>query len=337
MNDSGLKRLLEDYRGQRGWILPLSDERGRTFANNGDLLMHRVWDDLCRDLDITLTDDPDGVDFIAVPPNGALLDRFRAPEIVRSRLRPHRDRPLVIFPSSAQFLQEDPSAMFEHRSAPTLWILREPYSYAHLEQSWGRQLAAAGVVLALDHDVVISGSRHVPKYFTPTNAGPRRDHPSALLVSRLGVEARDIRNDTGPLNNHEQRAGSAIKRAAVEIARALPPAALRPARRMSTRRRIQNANRDLLLAVPRETQERFDDGAYQAATDISDTSLVSFEEYCARIAAADLVLTNRLHVAIPAALMGTETILVDSGYHKLRGIYEHSLEDLESITLVNRS
>ena len=39
-----------------------------TFANNGDTLMHRVWHDLCRDLDITLTDDSDGVDFIAVPP-----------------------------------------------------------------------------------------------------------------------------------------------------------------------------------------------------------------------------------------------------------------------------
>lgn len=337
MTVSELESLLSHFTNQRAWLLPLSDERGKTFANNGDLLMHRVFFDICHELNITLTDSADDVDFVAVPPNGALLDRFRAPEIVRSRLAPHRDKPVVIFPSSAQFLQSDPSAIFADRSAPTLWILREPYSNDHLAQEWGGGLARAGVTLALDHDVVISGAKHVPKYFQTARDKRTGRRPTALLVSRLGVESKDIRNTREDVDSYERRAGSSLKQAAVAISRATPPALLRPVRKFSTMRRIREANSELLAAVPLDVQQRFDTAARHDGTDLSDTSLASFNEYRERIAAAKLVLTNRLHVAIPAALLGKETFLVDSGYHKLRGIYEHSLQDLDNITFVTRT
>lgn len=335
MTGNGLESLLGPFKGQRAWLLPLSDERGHTFANNGDLLMHRIFYDICQEFGIELTDDPVGVDFVAIPPNGALLDRFRAPDIVKSRLRPFRDKPLVIFPSSAQFLQHDPSKMLEHRSAPTLWILREPYSHNHLERDWGTPLARAGVTLALDHDVVISGAKHLSKHFR--HDASRHRHCTALLVGRLGVEAKDIRNNPSNVDSHEQRAGSLIKRAAVEVARSLPASALRPARRAWTLPRIYAANLETLSAAPSAVQDRFNRAARFTGTDLSDTSLASFGEYRRRITMAELVVTNRLHVAIPAALLGKETYLIDSGYHKLRGIYEHSLRDNDSITFVTRS
>lgn len=335
MTQRGLDDLLEPFKGKRAWLLPLSDERGHTFANNGDLLMHRVFFDICQGFDITFTESAAEADFIAIPPNGALLDRFRAPQIVRDRLRPHGDKPVVIFPSSAQFMQVDPSMMFENRTGPTLWILREPYSHDHLAKDWGDGLAKAGVVLALDHDVVVSGARFVTEHFPHRALG--RLHNRSLLVARLGVESRDIRNDSPSIDTYEARAGSSVKRTLVAVSRSLPSPAVRPARRASTFRRIQAANAEVLSAVPRPVQERFDRRARLTATDISDVSLVSFDGYRDRVVAADLVVTNRLHVAIPAALLGKETHLVDSGYHKLRGIYEHSLRHLDNITFVTRS
>lgn len=335
MINSSLADLVSHIRNRRGWLLPLSDERGNTFANNGDLLMHHVFHDICTDLGISLSDEPNGAEFVAVPPNGALLDRFQAPDIVRQRLRPHADKPLVIFPSSAQFITRDPSEMFEGRSAPTLWILREPYSFRHLDERWGSELEAAGVTLALDHDVVISGARHVPGYFPMLKSTKREHH--ALLVARLGVEAKDIRNDEGPKDTHGDRAGSAVKQGLVALSRSLPASIIRPARRLSTRSRIRVASANLLATVPPAVQQQFDRASINAATDISDPSLTGFDEYCARIGRAETVLTNRLHVAIPAALLGKDTYLVDSGYHKLRGIYEHSLQHLDNITFVARS
>lgn len=306
-------------------------------ANNGDMLMHQVLHDTCSDLGISLTSRSQEADFVAIPPNGALLDRFRAPELIRQRLQPFRDRPVVVFPSSAQFLHSDPSNIFENRSAPTIWILREPYSFEHLTTDWGERLTQAGVELTLDHDVVISGAHHVPKYFESEDSRPG-GHESALLVSRLGVEAQDIRNhDKSGIESYETRAGTQLRRLIVSTARSLPPTVFRPIRKITTRSRIQSANDALLAAVPRHIQGRFDARARKSGTDISDTTLASFDEFCARIASAESVLTNRLHVAIPASLLGKETVLVDSGYHKLRGIYEHSLQDLDNLTFISRS
>jgi exopolysaccharide biosynthesis predicted pyruvyltransferase EpsI len=62
----------------------------------------------------------------------------------------------------------------------------------------------------------------------------------------------------------------------------------------------------------------------------------SFDEYCALVRGASVVVTDRLHVAIPAALLGTPVELMDSGYHKLRGVYERSLADLPHVHLVDR-
>lgn len=335
MTASRLGDLLAPFRGKRAWLLPLSDEQGHTFANNGDLLMHAAFFELARQHGVQFVESSHDADIIAIPPNGALLDRFRAPSIVRDRLKPHGDKPVVVFPSSAQFLNSDPSELFRNRSAPTLWILREPYSYHHLSDQWGDTLREAGVALALDHDVVISGAEYVPKYF-PSDKLSHLYGPS-LLVARLGVESKDIRNSTQIVESYEDRAGSPLKRSAVAASRSLPAPLVRPLRRISTFRRINDANSELLSALPRSIQSRFDRKTQVSATDISDTSLASFSEYRRRIAAAQLVVTNRLHVAIPAALLGKETYLIDSGYHKLRGIYEHSLKGMDNITFVTRS
>ncbi|WP_157075652.1 polysaccharide pyruvyl transferase family protein [Janibacter anophelis] len=316
--------------------MPLSDERGRPMANNGDILMRSVLHDICRQQNVQLTGNPEhDFDFVAIPPNGALLDRFKAPDLITKELKRYTRKPLLIFPSSAQFLKQNPARMFDNRQAPTLWILREPYSMEHLERDWGNALRDVGVTLALDHDVVISGAEHVPRYIPNAQAGGIRGR--SLLVGRLGVEARDIRNEMTTVDSYENRAGSNFKRMIVTGARSLPPRALRPLRRISTFQRVNRANRELLDAAPSDIRSKFTHLDRIWGTDLSDTSLVNFEQFCRRIGDANLVLTNRLHVAIPSALLGKETVLVDSGYHKLKGIFEHSLSDLDNVRFIARS
>ena len=63
---------------------------------------------------------------------------------------------------------------------------------------------------------------------------------------------------------------------------------------------------------------------------------MSFEQYASAIKEANLVVTNRLHVALPSASIGNTTILIDSGYHKLRGVYERSLSKVPNIFFLER-
>lgn len=48
---------------------------------------------------------------------------------------------------------------------------------------------------------------------------------------------------------------------------------------------------------------------------------------------ADIIVTDRLHVGISAALLGLPCILADNSYGKISGVFEHSLRELGSITL----
>ena len=71
--------------------------------------------------------------------------------------------------------------------------------------------------------------------------------------------------------------------------------------------------------------------------DISDPTLASFRTYARAILGADTVVTDRLHVAVPAAIVGKRAVFVESGYHKARGVYEHSLRECEAVTFLRRA
>ena len=47
----------------------------------------------------------------------------------------------------------------------------------------------------------------------------------------------------------------------------------------------------------------------------------------------DLIITDRLHVAISAAMCGRECIMLDNSYCKLSGVYEQSMRGMSGITL----
>lgn len=318
-----LTDLLARFIGSDAYVIPMTSAHGtKALGNNGDAIMHDVFYRILDAMGIRLTTDPQAASVLLVPPNGALLQVYQFPEILRSRLRGLEGVPLVIFPSSALFPTRDPAFIFDGRRAETIWILREKYSFAHLRDQWGESLAKVGVSLALDHDVVASGHQFVKEILGPAQSGG-----GALLAGRKDKEATDIRkipsvsHPAGP-----DRWG--------HVKDLLPYGVpYTTAVRLIRRRELEAAASTLVSRLPRALQDEVTSVKRGVHVDLSAVQYATYPQYLRTLRRADLVVTNRLHVALPAAVLGKRVLIVEAGYHKLQGVYEQSLRGLEHVTL----
>lgn len=328
----GLGALLDGYRGASAYLIPMTAADGRTLlGNNGDRIMHAVFRRILERLEIRAVADAAAADVVIVPPNGALLEVYGFPELLAQRLHGAEGVPLVIFPSSTLFPTRDPAFMFAGRTAGTLWITREKYSLDHLAGQWGPSLADAGVTLALDHDVVASGHEFVPELLG-VRAGARRGGGGLLVAGRRDKEASDLRSTPG---GGSAAASPAAARSLARLAKIVPygpwyTAAVRRARRAQL---TQAADR-LLGRLPAETRAELERAGRRRDVDLSAVQYASYDEYRRTLRSADAVVTDRLHVGLPAAILGTRVVLVEAGYHKLQGVYERSLAGLPNVELV---
>lgn len=325
--DQLLERM-SPFRGAAAFIVPMRHPDGSELGNNGDILMRMVFDRILGKLDISSVP-PTQADVVIVPPNGALLDIYQFPQILSNYLRGHRGRPVVIFPSSAHFPTQDPSELFLGRSAPTLWLLREPASFDHLQARWGSRLSMAGVELMLDHDVVAAGSTEVQEIFSGVRRPPSSRRPFALVAARLDREARA---ETMTRGGSPTSVSTGFRRRLVRSWMRAPgggPKAL-VGRRLHQGRMDDRAEELLSqvrpsdlsdVGVPTHTQS----GMRTFMLDVSSPLYASFHQYLRIIAEARYVITDRLHVALPAIVLGNPTVMVEAGYHKLGGVYSHSL------------
>lgn len=313
---AGLGHLVNRWQGAAGYVLPMHDERGIELGNNGDRLMLAVFRRVLGDLGIRLVGCPGDADVLVVPPNGALLEKYSFPWILERRLRDLPDRPTVIFPSSAYFPERDPSRIFGTRQTETLWILREGISFKHLKDQWGSRLSERGVHLALDHDIVVSGSRYVPEVLGGQASG------SQVLVAPRS----DAEGSRAMIVQPHRRLPFAR-----QIATRAPNLIKLPLARFVRRSRTRTAAAALLAAAGVEVGR----GLKRIDLDISATQFATFEDYSIAIRRSSFVVSDRLHVGLPAAVLGQRVILVETGYHKLRGVYEQSLSSLENVTFID--
>ena len=56
-----------------------------------------------------------------------------------------------------------------------------------------------------------------------------------------------------------------------------------------------------------------------------------FKDFVAAIESSNGVYTDRLHVAILAAILGKKTSLYPNSYHKNRGVFEYSLSNYPNV------
>jgi exopolysaccharide biosynthesis predicted pyruvyltransferase EpsI len=304
----------------------MTDALGNLLGNNGDELMHRVFRLLLKELRIETTVHPDEADIVVVPPSGALLQQYAFPGLLTDRLIGFERRPLIVFPSSALFPTSDPATMFRRRNAETVFLLREAASHSHLESQWGRSLEAEGVTLVLDHDVVASGHRYVPAII-----GASRSEGGLLIAAR-----RDRERNTTTLS----AGGSATSSGRIlgRVVKRVPYGATRTRLTRLGRRKVNEAAAaDLLAVVPSDVlAAKFSKTAGPSRrVDASATQFATFDEYRHFVSSAGGVVTNRLHVGLPAAILGKQVVLVEGGYHKISGVYARSLSSASNVTLVD--
>lgn len=327
-DESGIRGHLRKFRGAKAFEIPVTDSLGRTPGNHGDFLMIRVYREIAEDNGIKFTSTVEDADILVVRPGGALLEQYAFPVTLRDRLQEYPDLPLVIFPSSTLFQKTDPGFIFEGRSAPTLLLLREEYSYRQLESKWLDSLSSRNVSIELDHDVVASGHARVQSVLEDIagSFSPRQN--GTLVAARLDVEAHPIAKGFPEI--------SRSRRAVVNAYKKLPEWGRVPIRKRVVARRQRSENQLLIKRLIESREYRSDEPIIPArnSRDLSDQTLTTFSQYARSILEAKRVITNRLHIALPAAALGTETYLVDSGYHKLRGVYERSLSRNLSVCIV---
>ncbi|MEW1979521.1 hypothetical protein AB0333_01155 [Citricoccus sp. NPDC079358] len=336
-DDSSLRALLEDYQDEKVFVIDITDAGGRSLGNNGDQLMYAVFRKLLGAFGMSPVESADEATLLIVPPNGALLEQYRFPTLLAERLANLPDLPLVIFPSSAFFRQVDPSFIFGKRDARTLWILREKPSYEQLSGRWGEQLAHAGVELALDHDVVVSGHRFVPEVI-----GEHATQDTALVAARVDLERRGNFGVSGVHAPQSLTAlgslASAIRKVRSRAFDILPESGLKTrAARSLHQSTIRSASAEMVESLSREHQGQIEAAASRVFTDLSSTRYATFDEYRRSIGRSSLVVTNRLHVGLPAAILGKHVVLVEAGYHKLGGVYDRSLSAALNVELVRAS
>lgn len=330
-----LLQALITIRGRSAYVVPMTWKSGRALGNNGDALLHEVFYAILEALDVRLVTNPADAAVALVPPNGALLDTYAFPSILAQHLVGLKHLPLYIFPSSAYFREVDPAEMFRGRQAPTVWFLREANSLRHLQERWSVSLAGAGVELVLDHDVVASAGAGLANYF-PANS------PTAgyiLVAARADREATTAALTHSPADN----VPALPQRLARFAWRSLPesPLGTAIARRVKASSSAIQADR-LLSRIPDEAwlqlglEPRGPRALRTINVDVSSRKLATYSEYKQFIAGASVVVSDRLHVALPGALLGKPTLMLEAGYHKLGGVYERSLGDLPNVRYMER-
>jgi exopolysaccharide biosynthesis predicted pyruvyltransferase EpsI len=301
--------LLADYRGARAFFDPL-------VGNNGDRLIEMGSRRALADAQLNLVDDVQQAELIIMNGGYGISDLYlEGLQTLRHYGTQYPDVPLVVLPSSirvdAPVLSE---ALGTHR-APTRLYAREEYTLQALRAT----AFATPVDIGLDHDMAFHLQQSA--WFETVRRMCREQH--WLIVERTDAEARTAASS----------AGVPVPRSFVG---ALPGGLRRVLRRVRVRQhRLRAARTAFALEARRRMQADARTSLPVYAADISIPDICAFDEFTRLIARSAGVATNRLHVAILAALLGKPTYLWTAATNKIKGIYEYSLRHYPNVQLVD--
>lgn len=310
------RAFLADYCGARVFHPPLVDLAGNLVGNNGDRLMVLGTDRVYRDLNVKRVERGEDADLIVIGGNGGMLERaYHIPRIFQECSTRFPRTPMCVLPSTYYYPTTAFADQIGDRTAPLTLFCREAYSYRHLKES--HRLPACCRV-ELDQDMAFE--LETDAYVTSLKAMV----PKHVLL----VERTDVEHDTGSFGSKPAglmarvRKGmpGPIKRLLYPIVKAARARRITPFR--ETCEQILRTKHSDLVAWPREVG------------DVSNVNVSTFEEFSRLVGEAGVVFTTRLHVGILSAMLGRPTYIFEGPYHKIRGIYEHSLSQRGGVELV---
>ncbi len=312
------RSFLESYRGARVFHPPLVDDKGVLVGNNGDRLMVMATDQLYGACGIARTDDARNADLVILGASGGLLDRFtHIPRMFRHLSQSYGDKPMCVLPSTFYYSRRPITEDIGTRRAPLVLFCREAYSYRHLLQD--HKLPSFCKVF-LDRDIAFDLET------SPYVDGVRRKKGQhVLLVERVDVEHPQAFDGRNQLMTARKIIGSVLP---TKLKRALYPLI------RLTRSRSRTPFRKQCEVLLKEHHPTLVDAPTLVA-DISNVNTCTFDEFTEAIAHASVIFTTRLHVGILGAMAAKRTFIFEGPYHKIRGIYEHSLARYSHVTFVS--
>ena len=292
-------------------------------GNLGDELIVMGIHQLAKECELNFTDNANEADHLLVKGGGALLDVY--PKLLadfRLFFRNHADTPTTLLPTSYLLNSTDMAEIVGKRSAPLHIFAREKYSYDLLSN-----IQFDGpVTIGLDHDTAF----HLENsdFISELKSGRTSEH--VLIVERIDPEA--LSNATafdrkGQLaRSIKSSIKSVIPRAVIDQ---LAPLRQKP-RPDPTQTPFVKAAHERVLADYPEVQD-----LPVVAFDVSHEKCCdSLAEFAKVISKSAVVYSSRLHVGILSAMLGIPTYLVEGVYHKIRGIREYSMSDMDHVVMI---
>ncbi len=308
-----LTGVLAAYRGGTAYWLPLVDKRGKDVGNNGDVLIELGSRKFCEEAGIVNVALPEKADVLIVRGGGRMSGYQLAYNLIAGLWNNFPNKPLIVLPSSYYFPEKDFAHVLRSRSAPTHIFCREERSFEHISP----QLPPYVQVL-MGHDMAFClsvddfGARHIGEHILAVERNDY-EHPSNDLAKPS--------SEPSPLGHI--KAGFANK---------LP----RPvARSLRNRLRPETPSPEFKLFVETTASEYVASQVPIRYGDVSNQRRYSQADFYNLVKASKLTVTTRLHVGILSALLGIDTKLIAGPYHKLRGIYSHSMSDMSHVELVD--
>lgn len=312
-----VRDFFEAYRGAKVHQPPLVDDEGAPIASNSDRLMVLGTDLLFSDLDIQRVDNPDDADLLVLGARGGMHERSTwVPRIFRELCRNHPDTPMCVLPSTFYFPERPFRDEIGLRTrAPLTIFCREPGSWQHLRLE--HELPDF-VTVELDHDMAFE-----------LRSSPLVRNLSAVTTDQVVIAERSGVDRTSGERDLDRATflRSAGRRVPPRLKSMLHPLILGWRSRRQTPFRKQC---EAILAKHHRDASRLP----KRVADICNVNVESFEMFCEDVARAEVVFTTRLHVGIFAGLLGRATYIFGGPYHRIRGVYEFSLNDHRNVTFL---
>lgn len=306
---STIRDFLESYRGGRIHHPPLVDDKGVIVGNNGDRLMVLGTDRVYRDLGIERVADPAAADLLVLGASGGMLDKFtHIPRLFQRLSQSYPDTPMCVLPSTFYYPTRPFADDVGVRRAPLAIFCRERYSYRHLTEEH-RLPPMCSVHLDRDMAFELESDDYVARVRAKA---PRH----VLIVERVDVEHVAVALSQGSKSMQLRKLAGrvlppGIKRGLYPLVRFMRSKRQTPFR--ETCERLLRERHPELVGLPR------------LVADVSNVNTCTFDEFTNAVGEAAAIFTTRLHVAILGAMAGKPTFVFEGPYHKIRGIYEHSL------------
>lgn len=319
-----VRELLASFKAGKVFFDPLWGNHGDKLITMGSLAMFRK----CG---ISLSRSPGKADIIILNGGAGMTPYWDwgGLRVVCNYAKKFPEKPILVLPSSWQVTSE---IKLPERGAPLYLYAREPYSFELLQKI----VSQGNICVGLDHDMAFH-LQNTP-FLEKLNRESGDFH--SLIVERGDVEsATGFRGKDSSVTHFVARMVPKKLRAQLPIRTQakVKQIFLHPVDRILRQFTVQEVNetafyKEALSLIKQRHPEVA--SLPVIAEDISLPNVCSFKQFTILVAKAAVVVTTRLHVAILAALLGKPTYLKEGFWHKIRGVYEYSLQHNRGVELI---